>query len=183
MTQGDITQLLEAVYAGQSDAEAQLVERVYRELRTMARGFLANESASHTLQPTALVNEAYMRLLPLDQDWRNRRYFFGAAARAMRRILTDHARQKRANKRGGDIEKVTFESLAIEVPEPAVDVLDLANALDDLAHNDGRLADVVQLRYFVGLTFDQTAELLEVSITTVKRDWVFARTWLLERLS
>lgn len=183
MTRGDITHLLEAAYAGEKDAEAQLMERVFAELRSMAGGFLANESPGHTLQPTALVNEAYMRLLPLAQDWRSRRYFFGAAARAMRRILTDHARHKRAQKRGGELDRVTFESMAVESPEHDIDVLDLAAALDELARSDPRLVEVVHLRYFAGLTVDEVAELLELSPTTIKRDWTFARTWLAERLS
>lgn len=179
----DVTLLLHSVRSGRDGAREELYEEVYRELRSMAAARLSRERQGHTLQATALVNEAYLRLAPGDQDWENRAHFFGSAARAMRRILVDHARRHQASKRGGEAQRVTFEDLAIAAPESEVDLLALDDALDALAQDEPRLAEVVHLRFFAGLGIAETAEILGTSPATVKRDWTFARAWLLERMS
>jgi RNA polymerase sigma factor (TIGR02999 family) len=144
---------------------------------------LALERPGHTLQATALVNEAYLRLAPGEERWENRAHFFGSAALAMRRILVDHARRHRSSKRGGEAQRVTFEDLAVATPEPEVDLLALDKALDDLAKEEPRLAEVVQLRYFAGLGIKETAAILGTSPATGKRDWTYAWAWLLARMS
>lgn len=178
----DLTQLLDSVRSGRQGAREELYERVYAELRAMAGARLAHERPGHTLQATALVNEAYLRLAPNDEDWDNRGHFFGSAARAMRRILVDHARRHRASKRGGEARRVTFADLAVAAEEPDVDLLALDEALDALAEAEPRLGEVVHLRYFAGLGIAETAALLGVSPATVKRDWTYARAWLVERM-
>jgi RNA polymerase sigma factor (TIGR02999 family) len=180
---GDLTRLLESVRSGREGAREQLYEAVYRELRSMAGAQLFRERAGHTLQATALVNEAYLRLAPADESWESRGHFFGSAARAMRRILVDHARRHRASKRGGEARRVTFADLAIAAEEPDLDLLALDEALDTLGKEEPRLAEVVQLRYFAGLGIAETAAVLGTSPATVKRDWTYARAWLLERMS
>jgi RNA polymerase sigma-70 factor, ECF subfamily len=181
MTDGDITRLLEA--AGQdAEAAARLYDAIYGELRQLARSSMRRESPGHTLQPTALVNEAYLRLLPSGHAWQNRSHYFGAAARAMRRILVDHARQRKAAKRGDGLQRVTFTDLNVAVTEPDVDVAALDEALERLGQLDPRLEQVVTLRYFAGLDIEQAALALGVSPATVKRDWTFARAWLHEQL-
>jgi RNA polymerase sigma factor (TIGR02999 family) len=149
----------------------------------MAGARMARERPGHTLQATALVNEAYLRLAPGEKQWENRAHFFGAAAHAMRRILVDHARRHQASKRGGEARRVTFDDLAVAAGEPGLDLLALDQALDALAEEEPRLAEVVHLRYFAGLGITETAALLDTSPATVKRDWTFARAWLLERMS
>lgn len=179
----DLTQLLRAVQSDGDGAREKLYERVYRELKAMAGAHLVSERPGHTLQTTDLVNEAYLRLLPGEKGWQNRAHFFGSAARAMRRILVDHARRHQSMKRGGEVERVTFADLAIPAEEPDLDLLALDEALDALAKDEPRLADVVNLRYFGGLSLDETAAVLSISVATVKRDWTFARAWLLERMT
>lgn len=179
----ELTRLLQAIRSGREGAREQLYERVYRELKAMAGARLVQERSGHTLQATALVNEAYLRLAPGDEQWENRAHFFGSAARAMRRILVDHARRHQASKRGGDVRQVTFADLDVAAEEPDLDLLALDQALDDLAKAEPRLAEVVNLRYFAGLGIAETAELLGTSPATVKRDWTYARAWLLERMS
>ena len=178
----DLTPLLRSVHHSAS-AREQLYERVYSELKAIAGTHLIRERPNHTLQTTALVNEAYLRLMPGEQLWQNRAHFFGSAARAMRCILVDYARRHRSLKRGGEAERVTFADLAIAAEEPDLDLLALDEALDALAKDEPRLAEVVNLRYFGGLSIVETAEILDVSLATVKRDWTFARAWLLDRLS
>jgi RNA polymerase sigma-70 factor (ECF subfamily) len=142
---------------------------------------MRRERGAHTLQPTALVNEVYVRLAGATQ-WHNRRHFFGAAAQAMRRILVDHARRKYAEKRGAGLERVTLTDLDVSAPEEDLDVLAVNDALELLAQEDERLAEVVNLRFFVGMSIEETAQALDTSPATVKRDWAFARAWLVEQV-
>jgi RNA polymerase sigma factor (TIGR02999 family) len=179
---GDVTLLLEAAGGGDAQALERLYEHVYAELRSMANSGMRRERSGHTLQPTALVNEAFMRLNPAESTWQNRRHFFGAAAQAMRRILVDHARQKQAEKRGDGLERVTLTDLEIGAPEPDMDVLAVNDALDRLAAEEPRLAEMVSLRFFAGMSIADTAQALDLSPATVKRDWVFARAWLVEQI-
>ncbi|MEM7582758.1 MAG: ECF-type sigma factor [Acidobacteriota bacterium] len=179
----DLTHLLRSVRSDSDEAREELYERVYRELKAIAGAHLLSERPDHTLQTTALVNEAYLRLAPGDEQWQNRAHFFGSAAHAMRRILVDHARRHRSLKRGGEAERVTLADLVILTEEPDLDLLALDEALDALAKQEPRLAEVVNLRYFGGLHISETAEILGISLATVKRDWAFARAWLLDRMS
>jgi RNA polymerase sigma factor (TIGR02999 family) len=182
MTQGvDITTLLTGARAGDREAQARLFEVVYGELRRMAAGHLRNERRDHTLQPSALVHEAYLRLLGrLDVPWENRAHFFTTAAGTMRRILIDHARTRRAQKRDGALRRVDVEHepSAFAVDADADRLLVVDEALTRLAAWDERQARVVELRFFAGLTVDETAEVLGISSKTVKRDWSMARAWL-----
>ncbi len=177
----DVTQLLKRWRKGSRDAESALMERVQGELRRLAAGYLRHERAGRTLQPTAVVNEAYIRLLPQrGVSWENRSHFFGIAAKMMRRVLVDHARRKRAIKRdAGPADPVSISG----VPSPAreadpVDVLALHTALDTLAELDKRQAEIVEMRFFAGLTVEEIAEVLEISPATVKREWATAKLWL-----
>jgi RNA polymerase sigma-70 factor, ECF subfamily len=179
---GDVTLLLEAAGGGDARALERLYEHVYGELRALADSGMRRERNGHTLQPTALVNEAFIRLNPAQGAWQNRRHFFGAAAQAMRRILVDHARQKQAEKRGDGLQRVTLTDLEIGAPEPDLDVLAVNDALDRLAIEEPRLAEMVSLRFFVGMSIADTAQALDLSPATVKRDWVFARAWLLDEI-
>lgn len=187
----EVTRLLSRASAGDAHATNDLFPIVYDELRDLAGKFLAGERAGHTLQPTALVNEAYMRLVgPGGPQWESRAHFFGAAARAIRRILTDHARGKQSLKRGGSAKRVGLEDIADSVPETGVriddegpDFVAIDRALEKLAKIDEGKARVVELRFFAGLTVDQAAAALGVSPSTVARDWQFARLWLHRELS
>ncbi len=181
MNSGDLTLLLQAAGSGDREAYARLYEAVYAELRRVAGANLRREGAGHTLQPTALVNEAYLRLAP-DAAWENRRHFFAAAAEAMRRILIDHARRRRSGKRGGDFERVTLSGVDVAEDSHVVDVLAVDAALTELAASRPRLAQLVGLRCFAGMAIDEAAEALGISAATAKRDWAYARAWLLERL-
>jgi RNA polymerase sigma factor (TIGR02999 family) len=181
MGEGDVTRLLDAAGSGDRAALDRLYGQVYDELRRLAESRLRRERAGHTLQPTALVNEAYLRLNPDRSSWENRRHFFGAAAQAMRRILVDHARQKLADKRAAGA-RVTLSDLDIAAPEEDLDVLAVNDALDVLAQEDPRLSEVVSLRFFAGMSVEETARALDVSPITIKRDWAFARAWLCERI-
>ena len=174
----DVTVLLNAWSDGKQDALDELMPIVYEELRKLARSYLRAERPEHTLQPTALVNEAYLRLV--DQRnvrWQNRRHFFGIAAQLMRRILVDHARKRQSEKRGGGDVLIPFED-AKGVPAKARDLVALDDALKDFATIDPRSARIVELRQFGGLSIDETAEVLEISSATVKRDWTVATAWL-----
>ena len=174
----DVTMLLNAWGDGKQDALDELMPLVYQELRKLARSYLRAERPEHTLQPTALVNEAYLRLV--DQKnvrWQNRRHFFGIAAQLMRRILVDHARKRQSEKRGGGQTLILFED-AKGVPAKARDLVALDDALNDFATIDPRSAKIVELRQFGGLSIDETAEVLEISPATVKRDWTVAKAWL-----
>jgi len=174
----DVTRLLLDLQHGREGASDQLVPLVYSELHDLAVHYMRNERADHTLQPTALVHEAYMRLVDQrNASWQNRSHFFGIAAQAMRRILVDHARRKRATKREGG-ERVTLDESVAEAPQRSVDLIALDDALLKLAALDPRQAKVVELRYFGGLDIEQVAESIGISPATVKRDWTFARAFL-----
>jgi RNA polymerase sigma factor (TIGR02999 family) len=176
--QTDVTMLLNAWSDGKQDALDELMPLVYQELRKLARSYLRAERPEHTLRPTALVNEAYLRLV--DQRnvrWQNRRHFFGIAAQLMRRILVDHARKRQSEKRGGGEALVPLEE-AKGVPVKARDLVALDDALKDFATIDPRSAKIVELRQFGGLSIDETADVLEISPATVKRDWTAAKAWL-----
>lgn len=187
----EVTRLLSRAQAGDAHATNDLFPFVYDELRELAGKFLAGERAGHTLQPTALVNEAYMRLVgPGGPQWESRAHFFGAAARAIRRILTDHARGKKSLKRGGDAKRVGLDQIADSVTDTGMriddegpDFVAIDRALEKLAKMDEGKAKVVELRFFAGLTVDQAAAALGVSPSTVARDWQFARLWLHRELS
>jgi RNA polymerase sigma-70 factor, ECF subfamily len=174
-----VTTLLRKATAGDSSAADQVVPLIYEELRGLASHFMARERPDHTLQTTALVHEAYRRLVDQHHsDWQNRAHFFGAAAKAMRRILVDHARSRLAHKRGGDAPRLQFEE-SLSVPcEQSRDLIDLDSALSRLAALNARQARVVELRFFAGLNVDETAEAVGISPKTVKRDWTVARAWL-----
>jgi RNA polymerase sigma factor (TIGR02999 family) len=174
----DVTRLLEAVRAGEQGALDRLVPLVYDELRRIAARYARRERLDHTLQPTALVNEAYLRLADsAAKDWQNRAHFLAVAAQTMRHILVDYARSRQAAKRGGNLARVTLEE-ALAAPERDVDVLALDAALVRLASLDPQLARLVELRYFGGLTIRETAEVLGVSPKTVEREWDAAKLWL-----
>ena len=174
----DVTRLLREVQDGREGASDELASLVYAELHDLASRFMRNERGSHTLQPTALVNEAYMRLsTQRGVAWQNRSHFFGIASQSMRRILVDHARRRRASKRDGGV-PVTLDESVPDRPDRSLDVLALDDALRRLAELDPRQARVVELRFFGGLEIEQVAEVLEISPATVKRDWTFARAFL-----
>lgn len=183
-TPGEITQLLIQVTQGDHEAESRLIPLVYDELRRLARRYMRHERPDHTLQATALVHEAYVRLAGEKEiAWQNRAHFFGVAANLMRRILVDHARAKLAKKRGGSDQQVSLDdALLVDLVSPK-HFLDLDEALERLAQRDPRQSRIVELRYFGGLTEAETAEVLGISPRTVKRDWTVARAWLFKELS
>ncbi len=176
----DVTQLLNAIDAGDPKAADQLLPLVYEELRTLAAVKMAREKPGQTLQPTALVHEAWLRLAGAEQHrWDNRRHFFAAAAEAMRRILVERARRRTAAKRGGGAEKVDLEET--ELPSPAAEddqLLAVNEALDKFAALDPRKAELVKLRYFVGMNFEEAATALGIAVPTAKQWWAYARAWL-----
>jgi len=161
-----------------------LLPRVYEELRRLATHKIANEAPCQTLQPTALVHEAWLRLSRSKEQpvWQNRAHFFGAAAEAMRRILIENARRKQRLKRGGQLERVSIEEVDLPLPMPDEELLALDEALARLAAFDARAADVVKLCFFVGLTQEQAAQELGVSVSTAERLWAFARAWLFREM-
>ena len=169
---------------GNREDEAELMSAVYRELRRLAAYYLRQERAGHTLQPTALVHEAYLHLAAQKgADWQNRAHFFSAAAQAMRRILVDYARERRAQKRGGDRQRVPPDEAFTFAEERSEDLLALDGALEKLAGLDPRQSRIVELRFFGGLTEAEIAEVLGVSEKTVKRDWSVAKAWLYAEMS
>jgi RNA polymerase sigma factor (TIGR02999 family) len=180
----DINSLLHGLEHDDPAAAAELLPLVYDDLRRLAAHRLAHEAPGQTLQPTALVHEAYLRLVGegRGQHWQGRRHFFAAAAEAMRRILVENARRKRRHKRGGDRERRPLEEVELLAPEPREDVLALDEALTELATTDRAAADLVQLRYFGGLPIPDAAQVLGVSPRTAERLWTFARTWLRDRV-
>lgn len=179
-----ITELLIDWGKGDQAALEKLMPLVYNELRRLATAYLRRERASHTLQPTALVNEAYLRLIDQrNAQWQNRAHFFGISAQLMRRILVDHARQHQAVKRGGsNQQRLSITSVEEIAMQPAVDLLALNEALDELASMDPQQAQIVELKFFGGLSIDETAEVLGISHATVERDWKMARAWLRRQL-
>jgi len=171
--------LLVAWGHGDEAALEQLMPLVYDELRRIAGRYMKGERPGHTLQATALVNEAYLRLVEIRRvQWQNRAQFFGIAARSMRRILVDAARARRSQKRGGGVHEITLDEALVVAEEPAPALVALDDALDALKALDARKERVVELRYFGGLTVAETAEVLQVSPETVMRDWDFAKAWL-----
>jgi len=179
-----VTELLQAWGNGDAAALDQLVPAGYEELRRQTQRYLRRERPGHTLQTTGLVHEAYLRLVDQRQaDWQNRAQFFGVAAQMMRRVLVDHARSKRAAKRGGSGIQVTLEDATAAAKERGVDLLELDEALTRLAALDPQQARVVELRYFTGLGIDETAQVLGVSPATVKREWTMVRAWLRRELA
>jgi RNA polymerase sigma factor (TIGR02999 family) len=178
-----VTRLLARWKDGDEAALQELVPIVHEELRRLARRQMAGERPGHTLQPTALVNEAYLRLADLNRmQWQDRAHFFAMAARLMRRILVDAARSRAYQKRGGGVKQVSFtETLEVAASQPT-DVVALDEALEALAQVDERKSRVVEMRFFGGLSIEETAEVLSVSRETVKRDWTFAKMWLLRHL-
>ena len=175
----DVTQLLNAMDAGDANASERLLPIVYDELRRLAASRMAQEKPGQTLQATALVHEAWLRLAGSDQQqWRGRSHFFGAAAEAMRRVLIDKARQKASLKRGADQPLDELHESAIESTAPTDEILAVHDALDALAAEDATAAEVVKLRYFVGMTIPEIAEALEISPRSADRHWLFARAWL-----
>lgn len=182
----DVTVMLQGIAAGDSGAAAQLLPVVYEELRALARAHLAGERAGHTLQPTALVHEAYLRLVGGEQGgdraFNGRQHFFATAATAMRRILVDHARERNALKRGAGRRVDLSDGDAVTVDDD-LDLVGLDDALKKLEAVDERRARVVTFRFFGGLTVDETAAALGVSPATVKNDWAFARAWLLREMA
>jgi len=181
---GDVTELLRAWSDGDDAALEQLVPLMEAELRRLARGYMGRERHGHTLQTTALVNEAFLRLTDARQiRWQDRAHFLGISARLMRRVLVDYARRRGFHKRGGGAQHVTLDEALVMAPEdPALDVVALDRALEALAKSDARKSRVVELRFFGGLSVEETAEVLKVSTDTVKRDWRLAKLWLLREL-
>jgi RNA polymerase sigma factor (TIGR02999 family) len=180
---GAVTELLRAWSEGDDGALDRLVPLVEAELRRLARGYLGRERRGHTLQITALVNEAFMRLTDARHvRWQDRAHFLGISARLMRRVLVDYARRRGFQKREGGAQRVTFDEGRIASPDPALDIVALDRALEALAQVDVRKSRVVELRFFGGLTVEEAAEVLNVSPDTVKRDWRLAKLWLLREL-
>jgi len=175
----EVTRILNAIAQGDGRAIDQLLPAVYQELRQLAAQKLSREKPGQTLQATALVHEAYLRLLgATDQTWKGRTHFFAAAAEAMRRILIENARRKHRFKRGGDQQRLDVDEAQIAIEGPSQDLLALDEALVRLEAADKTKADLVKLRYFAGLTLEQAAEVLEMSPSTAKRHWTYARAWL-----
>ena len=176
----DVTQILSQIESGDPKAAEQLLPLVYDELRKLAAEKMAQEKPGQTLQATALVHEAYIRLVDVEkaQHWDSRGHFFAAAAEAMRRILVDQSRRKRSLRRGGDLKRHALEDVEITVPEPSLDVTAVDEALARFEQVDKLKANLVKLRYFAGLTIPQAAEALGISAATADRYWAYARAWL-----
>src|SRR5881628_3874787 len=180
MPMSEVTRILSAIEQGDTHAAEQLLPLVYEELRRLAAQKLAQEKPGQTLDATALVHEAYLRLVDTDkaQNWDSRGHFFAAAAEAMRRILIDQARQKQSQRRGGDRQRQDLEQFPIVAPKPSLDVLAVNEALEHFEEVDPLKARLVKLRYFAGLTIPQAADALGISATTADRYWSYARAWL-----
>src|SRR5436190_3866191 len=178
-----VTQLLEHWSHGDDTALAELTPLIYEELRRLAHRHMGGERPDHTLQTTALVNEAYLRLAGQSNPrWQNRAHFFAVAARAMRQILVSYARSNRAQKRGGGAFKIELDEAAILSPEQSQEIVDLHEALERLETLDSRKAQVVELKFFGGLNYEEIAEVLKIARMTVRRDWEFAKLWLYTEL-
>lgn len=179
----DITQMLREMADGETSAPDALLTAVYDELRRLARGYMRNERSEHTLQATALVHEAYIQLVDWKNvSWQNRAHFFAAAAKMMRKILVDHARERNALKRGGGVRTIALDD-AVSFPHRTdIDLVSLDDAVRELESFDPQQAKIVELRFFGGLTIEETAHALNISDSTVKRDWQIAKAWLFARL-
>jgi RNA polymerase sigma factor (TIGR02999 family) len=181
---GDVTRILTAIEQGDAKAAEELLPAVYEELRRLATQKLSREPPGQTLQATALVHEAYIRLVGAEsQNWKGRTHFFAAAAEAMRRILIENARRKQRLKRGGGRQRINLGDADLVAHEPSTDLLALDEALAKLATEDPAKADLVKLRYFAGLTVEQAAEILNISRATAARYWSYARAWLFDEIS
>jgi len=175
----DVTRILDRVQQGDPKAADELLPLVYEELRKLAAHRMANEAAGHTLQPTALVHEAWLRLAGSgNEHWNNRGHFFGAAAEAMRRILVDRARQKARIRHGGELERVDLEHVNLATEDSDDTVLAMHEALDALARESPQKAEIVKLHYFTGMEYPEIARALGISLPTVERHWAYARSWL-----
>lgn len=175
----DVTQLLRAWAGGDQAALEQLTPLIYRELRQLAKSYFRHESPAHTLQPTALVHEAWLRLVEQNSpDWQSRSHFFGIAARIMRQVLVDHARSKQARKRGADLQRISLSDCAQTAAESSADLLSLHEALGELERFDPRKANAIDLHYFGGLTIQETADALSISRPTAERDLRLGQAWL-----
>jgi RNA polymerase sigma factor (TIGR02999 family) len=184
MSMSDVTRILTDIEQGDAKATEELLPIVYSELRRLAAHKMANEPAGHTLQPTALVHEAWLKLVDSPaQSWQNRAHFFGAAAEAMRRILIARARRKHAQRRGAGVAHLDVDELEIASPVPDDQLLALNDALDRFAALEPQQAELVKLRYFVGLKIDEASEVLGISEATAKRWWAYARAWLFNEIS
>lgn len=181
----EVTRILSEIDQGDPRAAARLLPLVYEELRKLATARLKLEKPGQTLQATALVHEAYLRLVDVKSvpSWNSRGHFFGAAAEAMRRILVERARRKGRLKRGGDREQESFDEMEISIPGATLDILDLDEALERLQASKPQIAELVKLRYFTGLTVEETAQVLGISRATADRHWTYARTWLYRELA
>ena len=178
-----VTQLLQQWSHGDDSALAELTPLVYEELRRLAHHYMEGQRSDHTLQTTALVNEAYLRLADqTNPNWQGRAHFFAVAARAMRQILVSYARSNRAQKRGGGAPRIKLDEAVILSPEQSKEIVDLHEALERLCALDSRKGQVVELKYFGGLNYDEIAEVMKISTVTVRRDWVFAKAWLYDEL-
>lgn len=179
----ELTQLLQEATQGNRDSESRLLEAVYDELHRLANSCMRGERSDHTLQPTALVNEAYLRLIgDSNQSWDSRAHFFVTAARTMRRILIDHARRYRAAKRSTGAQRVELDEKLIAVEGQCEELLAIDVALDRLSEFDPRQSQIVELRFFGGLSIEETARIMKLSEKTIKREWALARAWLAEQL-
>jgi|SRR5579875_132254 len=184
VTDASVTLLLSQLSAGDRDAEARLIPQVYDELRRLAAGYMRRERADHTLQPTALVHEAYAHLVDRpNQHWENRAHFLATAAQVMRHLLVDHARARHAGKRGGVQHQITLDEGLATAEDRTVDILFVHQALERLTAFDPRQGRIVELHFFGGLTFDEIALVLGISERTVKREWSMARAWLRTELA
>lgn len=180
----DVTRILNAIEQGDTKAVDELLPLIYEELRILAAQKLSSEKPGQTLQATALVHEVYIRLVEAEsQNWNSRNHFFMAAAEAMRRILVENARKKQRLKRGGNRERVAFDEAAITTEKQDVDLLALDEALAKFEADDPEKATLVKLRYFAGLTINQSAEILKISLPTANRHWSYARSWLFQEIS
>ena len=183
-SRGNVTDLLVAWSGGDQSALKKLMPLVYEELRQQARGYLGRERKDHTLQPTALVHEAYARLIDQGRvHWQGRTHFFAIAARTMRQVLVDHARKRHAARRGGGGLRITLDETVASADRRDVEVIALDRALSSLTSLDATQARIMELRYFAGLTIEETAEALNSSPATVKREWTVARAWLYREMT
>lgn len=178
-----ITQLLSKWKLGEAGAREELIPLVYEQLRRMAAARLGQQNAGHTLRPTALVHEAYLKLSQADLDWKDRNHFLAVAARAMRQVLVDHARNRQRQKRGSGAQRVTLEDATLISSEPSGVLLDLDEALDRLKAIDARKAEAIELLYFGGLTYEEASANLSISVATLHREVTFAKAWLRNELS
>lgn len=179
----EVTVFLKAWSGGNREAADRLMTLVYKEMRKLAASYIKNQRPDHTLQPTALVHEAYLKLIDTSEiNWQDRAHFFAVAAQTMRNILVDHARASSADKRGGSVQKIALDEAVGFSERQDVDLIDLDEALQKLSEQDELQSRIVELRFFGGLTIEETAEVVKLSPATVKREWAMARAWLFRRM-